>query len=288
MAASVVVALAVGAFGYLSFNRGGGGTALALTLSPGQSVTYQVRFTMNGTISIAGQSQPFSGQMSETVGWKVTSVNAGVATVHVTLRNVSGQVEGQRIKKSDVPSGVDIKVAADGRVLSGGDLASAGSNSFGFPGTDQFTPLLPDRPVGPGDTWSKSFQQSLPFADGALSYSTRSTFLRYQTLQGVRTAVLSTTMDVPLDYTVNIRRLLAFIGQKDSQIPAGSDPSISYGGSVQIRSTSWFDPTRGQLVQSASDGTFDMTMKFAGFPAGEQPPGDVRFVGSISVQAERQ
>ena len=171
----------------------------------------------------------------------------------------------------------------------GDDGSSCASNSFSnLPGTDQFMPLLPDHSVKPGDTWTKSFTQAFPFGSGSLTYSSVNSLERYETAGGVRTAVIHTTMSVPIDLTMDLRRILALSGQ-DRSLPRGTNRTIVYAGKLSMTQTAWFDPKMGQMVKSSSQGRFEFTMRFRGFPARSgQPSGQIAFAGTMSVAVDRR
>ena len=166
--------------------------------------------------------------------------------------------------------------------------STTGGSGFDFPGTDQFTPVLPDHPVKPGDTWTKSFDQTLPFGGGDLSYTSHNTFVRYEKVSGVKAAVIRSTMSVPLDLTIDLRKLLDTYGQ-GAPIPKGSHPTIQYGGRVSMDQTAWFDPIGGSLVKTLLVAQFDMQMQFKGFPSKQLPGGgQVAFAGSMTLTLTRQ
>jgi hypothetical protein len=284
----VVLALAAASFLYLSLNKSTTRTALAFSMTPGSSVRYQVHLKAVGTLTLQGRSVPFTMDVSETLTENVESVDArGVATVKVRVDGITGKIEGQPIPSV---AGVQstIKMARDGRILTAGGFAPAGGNSFSnLPGADQFTPLLPDHSVKPGDTWTKSFTQAFPYGSGSLTYSSVNTLERYETAGGVRAAVIKSTMSVPLDLTVDLRKVFALSGQ-DRLIPSGADPTILYSGKVSTTQTAWFDPKMGQMVKSSSQGNFDFAMRFRGFPASMGPPrGQIAFEGTLSVNVDR-
>jgi len=290
VAAALVVALAAGAFAFLSLRRSSGqSTALAMSFPTGQTFTYALSMNMDGTIRAGTQSGPLKGTIAETLSWKVESVDAkGVATVELTAANISGNFNGQPVANTSAYTS-RIQVARDGRILVGGDLTSTtGGSGFDFPGTDQFTPVLPDHPVKPGDTWTKSFDQTLPFGGGDLSYTSHNTFVRYEKVSGVKAAVIRSTMSVPLDLTIDLRKLLDTYGQ-GAPIPKGSHPTIQYGGRVSMDQTAWFDPIGGSLVKTLLVAQFDMQMQFKGFPSKQLPGGgQVAFAGSMTLTLTRQ
>src|SRR5438445_5412105 len=86
VAVGLVLALAAGGFVYLSLGRSSGSTALAFSLSPGNTLRYTLHMNMAGTLTVQRRALPFNMEMSETFSWKVESVDAqGVATVDMTV-----------------------------------------------------------------------------------------------------------------------------------------------------------------------------------------------------------
>jgi hypothetical protein len=209
--------------------------------------------------------------MNETVGWKVVGIDdEGVATVRVSVEGISGSVNGQPLPGTVEGQSTTLRVTSDGQILDANGLSfgsTGGSGLGGFPGMDQVTPILPDHEVAPGDEWDKEFSQSFPFGDGKIEYTAHSTFDRYETLHGVRAAVVTTRYTVPLDFSVDLNELAkAFGGSDGEQLPGmgGMDATIEYGGSGRFTQTSWLDLAGKQVVKTTSNGDFDMTMAFPG------------------------
>lgn len=80
----------------------------------------------------------------------------------------------------------------DGRILSGANLGitTGEVGGPGIPGMDQFLPVLPDRPVVAGDTWSTHFEQGFPSPPKYSPTRSRDGSLRYGDLEGTRIAVV--------------------------------------------------------------------------------------------------
>lgn len=265
-------------------------TALAMVFQRGQAVTYEIDMTMDGTMHIEGLGpQDITMVMNETVSWKTVKVNAdGVATIRVTVRDVSGVVNGVAVPVQDVPQSTTMRITPDGRILMAGGVTFAameGSQPSEFPGMGQMTPILPDRPVGPGDTWHRTFSQRFPFAEGALRYTTDSTFLRYEAMAGVRTAVIETKLDLPLRFTFGLGELLRATGASGPEVRELGDASIRFGGHGAFTMTSWMDPAEKSLLKSSSRGRFDMTMALLGVP---DAPGTFGFKGSFTQELVRR
>jgi hypothetical protein len=265
-------------------------TALAMVFQRGQAVTYEIHMTMDGTMHIEGFGpQVVTMVMNETVSWKTVKVNAdGVATIRVTVRDVSGVVNGVAVPVQDVPQSMTMRITPDGRILMAGGVTFAaleGSRPSEFPGMGQMTPILPDRPVGPGDTWHRTFSQRFPFAEGALRYTTDSMFLRYEAMAGVRSAVIKTKLDLPLRFTLELGELLRATGAPGPEVRELGDASIRFGGHGAFTMTSWMDPAAKSLLKSSSRGRFDMTMALLGVP---DAPGRFGFEGSFTQDLVRR
>jgi hypothetical protein len=276
-----VVAVVALVGGLIAFNAigGGGGSAsaqpLALAFTPGQTETYTTHMTMDGKLDageLLGGSQPVVMDITQRVTWEVASVDAdGVATVEVTVDEMTGTMNGMAIPDTASSTGpIAMQIAPDGRILSAGGMSFAGFDQTGgasFPGMGQMTPLLPDGPVQPGDTWTKDFSQDVPFGEGTIEFTSTSTLERYEDVDGVNAAVVTTEFTVPMDFTIDFAEILDAMGGAEG-LPTGptglADAKIAYGGSGQIRQTAWVDPDAKQMLKMSSSGSFDMTMAFTG------------------------
>jgi hypothetical protein len=271
--------------GLIAFNAigGEGGSASAQTLTlaftPGQTETYTTHMTMDGEMN-AGEllgSQPVVMDVTQTVTWEVASVDAdGVATVDVTVEEMTGTVNGTAIPDPASSTGpIEMRIAPDGRILSAGGMSFAGLDRTGganFPGMGQMTPLLPDGPVQPGDTWTKDFSQEVPFGEGTIGFTSTSTLERYEDVDGVNAAVVTTEFTVPMDFTIDLAEALDAMGGAEG-VPTGAtglaDAKIAFGGSGRIHQTAWVDPDAKQMLKMSSSGSFDMTMAYTGLAAFE-------------------
>jgi hypothetical protein len=294
IALAVVAAVVGGGLLYM-FGRSGGNVALALSLKQGQSLSYRLHLTMGGTIASADETasggvQPIAVEMSEDISWHVASVDRhGNATIQIRVADITGKVNGRSVSFPRITS--EMRLAPDGRILSGSALGSVGGGASGLqvPGSSQVTPLLPGRSIGPGDTWNKTVDQPFPFGPGRLRFISTNTYLRNEDVNGEPTAVIRTTGSLPLTFTLDVRTLLRLTGQTASAdgIPAGVNPMIGYGGRVAINLTAWVDPKAGRMVKSSGAADFSMQLTFEHFPAGQAPSGnEVRFRGHMSISLE--
>jgi hypothetical protein len=150
-------------------------------------------------------------------------------------------------------------------------------------------PLLPDHPVEVGDTWTKSFDQELPFDMGRLRYDVESSLLRYGKIDGKRMAVLFSTLRLPLNMTIDLRKLLAASGSVGGQsLPGGGNPKMKFGGLMNMQQTAWFDQAHGELYMTTGIAHFDMSIEFKDFPPQANPPaGAMNFKGTMELQVQR-
>ncbi len=262
--------------------------SLALAFKTGDSTTYTFHMTMNGNVtSDTLGSQPFAMDLSETISWKVTSVDSdGIATIDMTVTDASGTMNGIPVPSAVSGTTMTTRIAPDGRILTADGVQLSGAAStggVGFPGMGQMTPILPDHPVAPGDSWSKSFSVPFPFGKGSIDYATKSTFDRYENVNGTNAAVVTTNLQVPLDFTLDFGKLSAAFGGTSTSTGGQdlSDAKIAYGGNGAFTITSWLDAADHQLLRSSSTGTFDMTMDFTGAP---QAPGTIGMKGSYTLE----
>ena len=270
---------------------------LALSFTQGQERTYDVHQTMDANVSspLFGD-EPLSMDVSQVVGWKVVSVDdAGTATIEVTVSDMSGTLNG-----TEAPSApalpIEIRIAADGRVLSAGGLAlgAAETQGFGFPGMGQLTPILPDDgdAVSVGDTWDKEFSQDFPFGDGTIDFSATSTYVRNETVNGREAAVIETQMTVPIDATLNLAELLDALGPEITGATGAAglaqlgDGSIAYLGRGTFTQTSFVDLDARELLKTQSHGRFDISMTFEGIPGVAEGSAEMNFAGSFTQGLE--
>jgi len=271
---------------------------LALSFTQGEERTYDVHQTMDANISspLFGD-EPMVMDVTQVIGWKVVSVDdAGTATIEVTVSDMSGTVNGTEVPSTPAPP-IEIRIAADGRVLSAGGLSLGGAGQtrgFGFPGMGQLTPILPDEgdAVSVGDTWEKEFSQDFPFGEGTIDFSATSTYVRNETVNGREAAVIETRMTVPIDATLELAELIDALGTEITGPTGGAgleqlgDGSIAYVGRGTFDQTSFVDLEARELLKTQIGGRFDISMSLEGIPGLPEGSVEMTFAGSFSQGLE--
>jgi hypothetical protein len=293
----VVLAVIVGVVGFTVLGGDGGSASaqpLALAFTPGESETYTMHMTMDGSMNageLLGGDQPLVMDVTQVVTWETSSVDEdGVATITVTVDSMTGSVNGMEIPAgASATPPVEIRVTPDGRILSAGGLSFAGIEQTGgasFPGMGQMTPLLPEGPVEVGDSWSKDFSQEVPFGEGTIEFTATSTLEGYEDVNGVDAAVITTEYTVPMDFTIDFGEMLGALGATGSGDLAGfEDASIAYGGQGSFEQTAWVDTEAAEMLKMTSAGSFDMTMSFEGLEIFEGQ--SIAFEGDFTQELTR-
>lgn len=270
--------------------EGAEGEPIAYAFEPGQELNYRMRATMEGNVSLEGLgSESMSMEMAGVIRMKVRSVDAeGVATIDLTLEDLT--FESDPPVETGFPDSLEeaVKIAPDGRLLQGSlGFSELGAASQAPPGWDQYSPLLPDGPVSPGDTWSDSTE--MPFAgDVTIPVETESSLLDYIQEDGQRIAVVKSEMHIPL----NVRAALSdFAGEAgmsaaDLGLPSGADPTFGYDGTMDMVMVARIDPVTQELKGTSIDGTMDVSMTVSDIP-GVGDVGPVKMTMDIAVSMEQ-
>jgi hypothetical protein len=253
--------------------------AIRLAYKAGDSYKYSLHFVLNYTIGVQGVSLPLDLDMSGKESVKVKSVDSsGVADLSITLTDMSAKVSvnGTTNTTTTASSTVEVKVGPDGHVISVNGSAMSGSGSLpGLSGTDSglISAILPDKPVKPGDTWTKNYDDTnFMGSTGTLHVTTDNKYLRDDKVSNINAAVVESKIDASLDLTFDTSSL----GGGSSLFPArgGSSglQSMSMKGTTKSDVTSYIDASAGHILKSHSTGTVDATINL-NMAAGSAAPG---------------
>jgi hypothetical protein len=294
----VIVALAGGVIATLAIRSGEsspGASApistpmsLALSFREEQTDVYFLDVSMKAKMKTQGSIVPMQLDFQQRLSGRVLSVDqSGVATVRMTVKTLSATADAQPVPPSALPvCRTTLRVAPDGRILGSSGLPP-GSYPDGLPSItsfDQLTPLLPDQPVAIGDSWSKSYEQPWPLGDGSLRVNSASSLVGHQQVGSMQTAVIETTWTMPLDLSVDIRKVAKALGESDLGFPIDRDAKLLYTGELKFNETSWFNPADGRLVSSSGGGRFSITLRPTGFSSESGfPSHEFRMNGRMTV-----
>lgn len=250
--------------------------ALALAFAKGDRYQYRAQVVSDNTINFAARPVTIKFDMAATETVTVRSVDsAGVADVNVSLTKVTiktvsgdGKSTSTTTTTTTLPD-VELKIGPDGRLQSadvGGASLGLGFMTGMSGGPGLISAVLPDTAVKPGDTWSKVYDQPNPRGTGSVHITTRSRYLRDETLKGVNAAVVQTASTTAIEITMDTSALLPkFPSTNPSPITdapiAGPMPagSITIKGTVDSDTTSWIDPSAHRMLKTQMHGKYDMT-----------------------------
>lgn len=245
---------------------------LILAYKPGDTYKYGLHAVLKYTIGTEGISMPFDVELTAKEAVKVNSVDSsGTADLTITVSDVSTKTtmgETTNTSTTTSSSSVDVKIAADGHVVSvnGSPLSSAGLPGVMGSQGGLYSAILPDGAVKPGDTWSKSFDLQNPVGTGSIHIATKSTYQRNENVGSVSTAVVQTLFTTTFDLTIDLSRGM----EGQSEMPglpvmpqsasSVSPESITIQGTSPANVTSWIDPSAHRVVKTHSTGSVDATL----------------------------
>lgn len=265
---------------------------VSLAYKAGDTYKYALHAVLNYTIGAQGLSLPLNVEMSGKENVKVKSVDSsGTADLSIDLTNLSVKttVNGTtNTTTTTTPTSIEVKVGSDGRIVSVNGSAFGSSGTLpGMSGADGglVSAILPDRPVKPGDTWTKSFDQTSPLGStGSYHVTTDNKYLRDEKIAGVEAAVVESRITGALDLTFN---LPAMSGQAGNPLfpsggPSGELESMSMKGTAKSDVTTWIDSSARRIVKSHSTGSIDATLTLNMTPGtGTTTPG---LTGPITIK----
>jgi hypothetical protein len=289
-----VAAVLAGAGGVWLTRPTGPDVALALSFEDGRTYRDRLEMGMEGTLEVLGREVPFTMELSEVVATRVIEVApSGESTLEIEVEEVSGLPVPELPGK--VPP-VRLTVSPDGRVTTEDGLTFPGPPAD--PGTlpaNQMFPLLPDHPVGPGDTWEVEYRQRIPFVRGVIEIDSRNSLLRYHDVGGTRVAVIDSRVSMPIDFAIDLRDVAAVT---DRFGPPTSEPgsptaepvpdvTIAYRGHADTRQVAWVDPGTGEVVKASSVTDLEVATEMSG--AGTRHAAGMQFTlaGEMTVDLER-
>ena len=268
---------------------------ISLAYKAGDSYKYSLHFVLKYQIGIqsVGMTVPLDLNVSGKEAVKVNSVDStGVADVTITLTDLSTKsiVNGTTTTTTTPSTTVKVTIGPDGRILSLNGNALGNSMLPGMSGTDSafVSAILPEGPVKPGDTWSKSYDESNPTGTtGTIHVTTDNKYVKDETVSGVNAAVVDSKINGTIDLKLDMSALAGAGGT--SLFPTGGSSGVqgmSITGTVKTDVTSWIDAGARRIVKSHSTGSVDATLNF-NMAAGATPQpglsGPITFKGTQTL-----
>jgi hypothetical protein len=253
--------------------------SLSLAYHSGDVYKYALRSTATETVGTGVTTIPINFDLTGRETVTVKSVDSsGTADLSMSLSDLTmkSSANGVTNTTTGLPMpAIEMKVGADGRILSvnGNVLGGSPFSMFSGMGGIFMSAVLPDNAVKPGDTWSKQYDQANTMGSGTIHVTTRSKYLRDESVRGVNAAVVETTSTSALNIAIDLSKLLAGSGSKQV-MPGMAAYPLMIKGTSSSDVTTWIDPAGRRVLKSHMTGTTDltMTMQFKA-PAGTTMPG---------------
>ncbi|HEY0829820.1 MAG TPA: hypothetical protein VGE99_01680 [Candidatus Dormibacteraeota bacterium] len=282
---------------FLIAGCGSFGSAQAHTISlaykAGETYKYDFHAAFKYTVGAQGLSVPLDLDLSAKETLTVKSVDSsGTADISAAVTDVSLKmtVNGTtNTTTTTAPANVDIKIASDGRIVSINGSTFGSSSLPGITGSQGglVSAILPDKPVKPGDTWSKSYDQPNPIGSGSSKVTTDNKYLHDEKVGSTDTAVVESKINSSFNLTIDLSSMAG--GSGPSLIPSSGATAglqgITMIGTSVSDVTSWIDNGAHRVVKSHSAGTLDATMTL-NMAAGATSPGltgPITFKGTLAL-----
>ena len=281
IAVSVFVLAGCGAFGAARAHT------LSLAYKAGDTYKYKLHASSKQTVTTSEISFPLNFDISADESIKVKSVDSsGTADLAITLSNLTmkSTMGGVSNTTTGVPAQtINVQVGADGRLVSvEGNQLPGGTPMQAFSGLGGgffITAVLPAKPVKPGDTWTKDYDQANPNGTGGTHVTSKSTYLRDESLNGVNAAVVETKSTMTIDMTIDESSPSSEMGMS----------GLTMKGTVTTDVTTWVDPDGHRVMKThstaADDATIDLKLPP---PTRLSPPATAGpgFSGPMSAKGE--
>lgn len=260
------------------------GQDVRLVYHKGDTYKYAIHSTANETIDAGILTVPVKLDMTANQTITVTAVDSsGTADLSIEMSNLSIKTTmNDSTSTSGVPSQtITMRVNADGSIVSVNGNAMAGNPLAALAGVGGgfISAVLPDHPVKPGDTWSKTYDQANPQGTGSIHVKADSKYVK----DDAKLAVIETTSNSTIDMTLDMTKLAA--GQATVPgMPPGLIQSLTFKGTIKGVITTSIDPSTHRVAKSHRTSKVDakMTMNFS--PGAAQ--GSLGLTGPIGIKGD--
>lgn len=239
---------------------------LAYTYKAGGTYKYTFHSSSTDTIDLGAMSIPVTLDLTAQESMSVNSVASnGTADLEISLSGVTLKTSANGVTNTTTGTPaitIDMKVSADGRVVSVSGSMMGGSPFAAFTGASggYMSAVLPDIAVKPGDTWTKDYDQPSPIGSSSIHVTSKSKYLRDETFHGVNAAVVETNSTATFDLSIDMSKAASGAGSVLPSMPGGALSGISIKGTTTSDTTTWMDPSAHRLLKSHTTGKIDGTM----------------------------
>ncbi|MGH2712188.1 MAG: hypothetical protein ACRDH9_13435 [Actinomycetota bacterium] len=250
----------------------GPAVALQYDWKPGDVTRDRMTMSMAFGTTPAISEQEFEMKLEMTSVTRVLSVDSqGNATLELSMEDV-------RLLESNLPPGGGdptqklsqthtLVVAPDGRILESSNPL-LGPEAFGDQGFGT-TPLLPDEPVAPGDTWTIDYEQGIGIGEGGFDLHADNELIRYDEVNGVETVVIHSDLSGPMDFTIRPSEIPSDLLPEGTDLQTvGNVGDIHYTGELSMSADSWVDPLTGEVLRSDAVGESSVSFGFSDLEIG--------------------
>lgn len=264
LAAALTLALFAACAGF------GAPPKLEVKWTAGKTFKYHVHAIVDGKLATAAGSLPVHADQRVDEVMSVDSVDHGIGSLTVIQTDADGKTLVYKMR-----------VAADGRILSGGQ-STASRNLPTIPGLDQPVPVLAGRPISPGDKWKTSYTRPNPLSDGTVTEQLAGAYLRAERLGTTDTAVIENRVAGQLDFSLDVSRLAGSPGV--STAPAGGQ--VAYRGTVNSTDTYWLEKSGSRVVKVTRKGHYSIAYDFSALQQQGAGVGidKLQFDGDVTVE----
>jgi len=253
---------------------------ISLAYKAGDTYKYALHAVLDYTIGAAGFAIPFKLDMSGKETITVRSVDSsGTADLTIALTDLSVKTTTNGVTNTTTttsPTSVEMKIASDGRIVSVNGSTFTNGSLPGLSGTEGglITAILPDKPVKPGDTWTKDYDQANPMGKGSIHVTTKNKYLRDEQVKNVNTSVVESNIATTIDLTLDMSAMAGEAGTPLFPPSGGASglQSLSMKGTTTSDVTSWIDSSAHRVAKTHSAGKVDATMTL-NMAAGATTPG---------------
>ncbi len=259
--------------------------SISLAYKPGDTYKYGLHMVLKYTVAAQGMSLPIDLDLSAKETVTVKSVNSsGTADLTVELANLTLKTSMNgttNTTTTTAPKDVDVTIASDGRIVSVNGNALGTGSLPGMTGQGGIvSAILPDKPVKPGDTWSKTYSEPNPLGSGTDQVTSDNKYLRDETVGGASTSVVESKIKSTLDLSIDASSLAGGSGMPGLPSTGAASPGgdtgmgvkgISIKGTTSTDATSWIDINAKRIAKSHATSSVDAILTVTMAPGSTTP-----------------